>query len=60
MSERTPWARMLSLGAQLGLAPHLFWRLSLREWRSLNAPPHQALNRAAFEALAATHPDKPR
>jgi len=60
MSERTPWTRMLSVGLHLGLAPQAFWRLSLREWRLLNAPSHQALDRAAFEALAAAHPDTSR
>jgi hypothetical protein len=49
---------MLSAGARFGLAPHVFWRLSLREWRALNARVDNALNRAAFEALAAAHPDK--
>jgi len=58
MSERTPWARMLSAGTRLGIAPGLFWRLSLREWRALNTAPREALNRADFEALAAAHPDK--
>jgi hypothetical protein len=49
---------MLSASVRIGLTPRAFWRLSLREWRALNARPDNTLNRAAFEALAATHPDK--
>jgi uncharacterized phage protein (TIGR02216 family) len=58
MSEPTPWTRMLSVGVRLGVSPHAFWRLSLREWRALSVSPDHALNRTAFEALAAAHPDK--
>jgi len=49
---------MLSVGVRLGLAPHAFWRLSLREWRALNTSPPGTLSRAAFEALAAANPDR--
>ena len=58
MVERTPWALMLSTGARLGVAPAVFWRLSLCEWRALNARADTSLSRAAFEALALAHPDK--
>jgi uncharacterized phage protein (TIGR02216 family) len=58
MSEQTPWRHMLSAGIRFGIAPCAFWRLSLREWRALNASPSDVLNRAAFEALVAAHPDK--
>lgn len=53
---------MLAAGASLGLPPHLFWRLSLREWRALTAPLHRAdaMARAAFDALAQRFPDDPR
>lgn len=58
MAERTPWALMLSAGVRLGIAPPIFWRLSLREWRALNARAETSLSRAAFDALAQAHPDK--
>lgn len=40
------------------MTPAEFWRLSLREWRVLAAPPAEvALTRTAFDALAARFPD---
>lgn len=57
--ERTPWRALVSLGAQLGVAPAAFWRLSLSEWRALVAPaPHNTLPRNAFDAMAAQFPDE--
>jgi uncharacterized phage protein (TIGR02216 family) len=53
------WAEMLQAGVRMGLAPDVFWRLSLREWRMLMAvagavePP----GRAAFEQMARQWPD---
>jgi uncharacterized phage protein (TIGR02216 family) len=55
MNERTPWAQLLALAP----SPEEFWRMSLREWRALNASPSAAvLGRAAFDALAARFPDE--
>jgi len=55
MSERTPWARLLASAP----SPQQLWRMSLKEWRALNAAPAAAvLGRAAFDALAARFPDK--
>ena len=57
----TPWPAMLRLAAlRLGVAPHEFWRLSLREWRALTEPETGdagPLGRAAFDALLADNPD---
>lgn len=54
----TPWAAWLAAALGVGLAPSQFWRLSLKEWRALISPaPEAALDRAAFDALAARFPD---
>lgn len=57
MTEATPW---MALFAQAQTSPDQFWRLSLREWRALMAPPREAavLDRAAFDALATQFPDR--
>lgn len=60
MTERTPWRRLLALSQTMGVAPAAFWRLSLKEWRALVAPGHDALTRAAFDALASRFPDEER
>ena len=31
------WPRWLKAAAQMGIAPEDFWRMSLKEWRSLMA-----------------------
>jgi len=49
---------MLAAALSLGVPPHLFWRLSLTEWRALTALNSTAsLSRAAFEALTQEFPD---
>lgn len=49
---------MLAAALSLGVPPHLFWRLSLAEWRALTAANNVAsLPRAAFEALTRRFPD---
>lgn len=60
MSERTAWARLLSVAQILGVAPPAFWRLSVKEWRALAAPAQQTLTRAGLEALARRFPDELR
>lgn len=56
----TDWPAALRLALSLGLPPHRFWRLSLREWRAITAPSGPApLSRAEFEALSRQHPDRP-
>jgi uncharacterized phage protein (TIGR02216 family) len=57
MTERTPWAAMLATALRLGLPPHRFWRLSLREWRAFVASPADRLTRDAFNTLAERFPD---
>jgi len=41
------------------LAPHIFWSLSLPEWRALTSPPPRTapLARAELENLLSQHPD---
>ncbi len=34
---KTPWAEWLAEGRRLGFKPAEFWRLSVWEWRALNA-----------------------
>jgi uncharacterized phage protein (TIGR02216 family) len=56
------WPARLRLAAlRFGLPPESFWRLSLAEWRALAADPAALapLDRRAFQALAAAHPDTP-
>jgi hypothetical protein len=58
--EHTPWFAMLAAAQRIGVAPADFWRLSLKEWRALIAPPPGAgMSRSAFEALAQQFPDRP-
>jgi len=53
------WRAWLSHASALGIAPHSFWRLSLREWRVLvGSPASPSLDRATFEALGAQFPDQ--
>ena len=58
MAEPTPWRDMLRLAFTLGIAPELFWRLSVREWRALIAPAEQALSRSSLAALMQLYPDR--
>lgn len=56
------WGEMLRFAVlRLGMTPGTFWRLSLVEWRMLtaSADAEAPLSRAAFERLAALHPDGP-
>ena len=53
------WAQPLRLAVSLGLAPEVFWRLSLKEWRALTeAPPAPVPSRADLSALIALYPDE--
>lgn len=58
MSEaRAPWRDWLREALKIGVSPHEFWRLSLREWRfAMDAPP-QRLARDELVALMARFPD---
>lgn len=57
-TERTPWGAMMAAALGFGVAPSAFWRLSLREWRVLIAPPPaEVLSRVAFDALLQRFPD---
>ncbi len=54
------WGELIRHAAALNLPPDRFWRLSMKEWRALTGPSGPApLSRAEFEALIATHPDRP-
>jgi hypothetical protein len=58
MADPIPWSSWLRLAAWLGVAPHNFWRLGLREWRALiGASEAQSMSRARFNALAQDFPD---
>jgi uncharacterized phage protein (TIGR02216 family) len=51
----------MSLGLRrFRLAPDVFWRLSLPEWRALIVPPRRAvpLARAELEDLMTRYPDR--
>ena len=49
---------MLVEAGRLGIAPDVFWRLSLTEWRMLVRPAGDgALGRSAFDKLAEDWPD---
>lgn len=55
-----PFDAWLRLAVRMGISPHDFWRLSLREWRALTAPAGPApLGRVELEALRARFPDAP-
>lgn len=57
-ADATPWRAWLKAAFAFGLAPESFWRLSVKEWRALNAAPAAPFDRAAFDALAAQFPDQ--
>lgn len=47
-----PWADMLRAAIAAGIAPHVFWALSLREWRWMARSTGQsAMSRAELVAL---------
>jgi uncharacterized phage protein (TIGR02216 family) len=56
--EATPWGAWLKAAFAFGIAPAMFWRLSLKEWRALTAAGASPFDRAAFETLAAQFPDR--
>ena len=53
------WGAMLRAGLAMGLAPEVFWRLSLRDWRMLTETSRGAapLSRAEFERMREAWPD---
>jgi len=53
----TPWPQLLRAAAGMGIAPHAFWRLSLKEWRALTGGEGEAMSRAVFDDLARRYPD---
>jgi uncharacterized phage protein (TIGR02216 family) len=56
--EPDRWAGALALALRLGLPPEAFWRLSLKEWRALTAPPaHARFGRGDLGSLMARFPD---
>jgi uncharacterized phage protein (TIGR02216 family) len=60
MADPIPWGLWLRAALTIGVPPHRFWRLSLREWRALTAASAaEAMPRAAFEGLMARFPDDP-
>ncbi len=55
------WPHLMSLGfGHLRLTPDVFWSMTLREFRAALMPyTADPMNRAAFDRLAAQHPDMP-
>lgn len=55
----TDWPSLLSLAAtRFHIPPDAFWRLSVKEWAGLTAPPAlDVLGRQDFDRLMAAHPD---
>jgi uncharacterized phage protein (TIGR02216 family) len=51
-----PWSQLIVAASQIGLTPHLFWKLSVREWRALIGE-GQALDRVALSDLIKAFPD---
>ncbi len=52
------WAAGLRAAARMGIAPSVFWALSVREWLALVADVRRAgLSRAELGALMARFPD---
>lgn len=56
----TPWSEMVRTAAMLGVSPEGFWRLSLREWRTLTEGPATAasMGRDDFMRMAEAWPDE--
>jgi uncharacterized phage protein (TIGR02216 family) len=53
------WDAALRLAIRLSVPPEAFWRLSLREWRTLTATPAApSLDRLALDALLDRFPDE--
>lgn len=53
----TAWLRLAAL--HFYIPPREFWRLSLKEWRALNAGGEDAaLKRSTVEQLIQSYPDK--
>jgi uncharacterized phage protein (TIGR02216 family) len=58
-SGATPWGEMLRAGVRMGLAPEVFWRLSLKEWRMLTeaSPAAAPMGRQGLARLMEDWPD---
>lgn len=56
----TDWGAMLRTALALGVQPHRFWRLSVREWRMLTQAPRAAapLGRGDLERMTERWPDE--
>lgn len=56
---KTPWSEMIRTAATLGVRPHEFWRLSLREWRMLTERPAglRPMDRCDFDKMTEAWPD---
>ena len=53
-----PWAEMMQGALRLGLLPHAFWRLSLREWIWLTGEVSAAIPQDEFVSLQRKYPDR--
>ncbi|BCW89939.1 hypothetical protein sos41_31070 [Alphaproteobacteria bacterium SO-S41] len=61
MTGTASWDAALRHAARaFGLMPERFWRLSVREWRALNAGAVTALGVAEMAALMRAFPDRRR
>ena len=58
MTGQASWDAALRHAARaFGIVPEAFWRLSVREWRALNAGKVRALGAGELDALMRAFPD---
>lgn len=53
-----PWAEMMRTAISMGVAPDVFWRLSLAEWRWLTGSAERGFERTTLEGLMMIYPDR--
>jgi uncharacterized phage protein (TIGR02216 family) len=51
-----PWSALLAAAMRMAIAPEVFWRVSLKEWRLITSD-SDALGRVELAALAKQYPD---
>lgn len=52
-----PWADMMRLALERGLAPEAFWHLSVREWLWLTEPSKLQFGARELKSLMEAYPD---
>lgn len=55
-----PWSDLLAAAARMGIAPQVFWGISVREWRLIatGASGVAAMGRAQLNELVLKFPDQ--